>query len=265
MRKFRKIHLFFLIFFIIFSLSFLFQHQLKNLFYLAFFPFQKTFWNLGRESANLIHPVFESAKLKKEKEKLELENLELKSEIERLRVLEKENKILKEALKLKDKKIEVLKAEILSKDVNSDKLLINKGEKDGVFKGQVVITPQGTLLGKISEVYSNFSKISLITKKNFNFNCQISSNNFEVLAQGRGNLNLYLTFLPKEKEFKERERVITSSLGGKFPKGFFVGEIERIEKLDVKPYQEAKIKLGFQLANLESVFLIKNFEPWKEN
>jgi len=265
MQDLKKSTFLFFLFFIVFSFSFFFQDQLKNLFYFTFSPFQKFFWDLGRKTANLTEPIFKFSKLKNENEKLERENLKLKSEIEKLKLLERENELLREALELKKEKIEVLVAEVLSKDISSDMILINKGKKDGIFKGEIVITPQGTLLGKVSEVYAKFSKIILITQKNFTFNCQISSNNLEVLAQGKGNLNLYLTFLPREKEFGAKERVITSSLGGKFPKGIFVGEIEKVEKLDIKPYQEAKVKLGFQLSNLDSVFLIKNFRPWKEN
>jgi rod shape-determining protein MreC len=209
--------------------------------------------------------LFEFSNLRAEKENLEKENLRLKTEIERLKEIKRENQILKKALNLKEKGLEVLPAKVAGKDPDQDTILIDKGKKDGVFEGEVAISPEGVLLGRVLKVYPNFSKIALISSKNFNFNCKIFSREFECLLEGRGNLNLYLTLLPKEKKIEIGDRISTSALGGKFPAGIFVGEIEKIEKSDIKPYQEAKIKLGFSLSDLEFVFLVKNFKPWKES
>jgi len=266
MPKFKKRALFFLLVFLfIFSLAFVFQERVKNFVYLIFSPFQKFFWSLGRNTANFFSIFIETSELKKEKERLEKENLKLKSEIEKLKEIEKENRILKKALDLKREKIEILLARIVGKDPDEDKILIDKGKKDGVFEGEVVISPEGVLVGKVSKVYQNFSKITLLSSKNFSFNGQISSKKIDFLLEGRGNLHLYLTLLPKEKKIELGDKVSTSALGGKFPAGIFIGEIEKIERSDIKPYQEAKIKLGFSLSDLEFLFLIKNFKPWKES
>lgn len=248
-----------------FILSFLLQDWLKNSFYLISAPVQKFLWDFGRKFSSFSFSIFKCREFEKKVSALESENLKLKAEIEELKILKKENEILRKGLQVKEEKMEILPARILGKDINQDKILINKGKEDGVFEGEVVITPEKTLLGKVSKVYQNFSKVTLITEKDFSFNVQIPAKKIEGLAKGGGGTKLILSFLPKEEKIEEKEKIITSELGGEFPKGILVGEIEELKKFDFKPYQEAKVKIGFSLNELEIVFLIKNFKPWRGN
>ena len=263
--KKKKIILFFSIFFSTFFLFFFFQDFVRNFVYSLFNPLQKFIFKTGQKTASVILSFSRLSVLEKEREALEKENLKLKAEIAKLRELKKENEILKEALQLKEKNFQVLPAEILGKSVGEDSLILDKGKKDGVFVGQVAISPENCLVGRVSKVYSDFSIVTLISQKEFRFNGKIQEKKIEGLIEGRGNLNLFFTLLPKEKEINVGDTVISSFLGGIFPDSILIGEIEKVEKLDIKPYQEAKIKIAFSLSDLEFVFLIKNFKPWQKD
>lgn len=254
-----------LIFLFVFFLVFIFQNSIKNSIYSLTAPFQKFFWNFGRKISEFFSFYSNLSELKKRLKELEIENKKLRAEIEELRGLKEENEILKKGLKLKEEKFEVLPAKVLGKDIDQDMILIDRGREDGVFEGQVVISAEKILIGKVSKVYKNFSKVSLISSKDFTLNVKISSKKIEGLAKGIGGLNLILTLLPKEEKIEKGEKVVSSDLGGQFPPEILIGEVEKVDTLDFKSYQEAKLKLGFSLSQLESVFLIKNFEPWKEN
>ena len=260
MRNLKKILFLFFLFALFFSL-FAFQFYFKNLVYLIFSPIQKFFWRTSTEISQIFFAILQ----RKEIEKIKIENLQLKGELERLKEIEKENEFLKRALELKKEDFEILPAKIVAKDIDQDFLLIDKGKKDGVFEGQVAISLGKSLLGRVKKVYLNFSKVELISNKGFVFNGKIPEKNLEVLVEGRGNQKVFLTLLPKKESIEVGQIVLTSSLGGKFPPNIFVGQIESIQNLDFKPYQEAKLKLPLSLSEIDSLLLIKNFFPWKED
>ncbi len=244
---------------IIVSLNF-FVKPVKELFYFISSPIQKTFLRMGDIISNFSGTIFEIQNLKKENEKLSLKNQELLSENSQLKELKNENDILREALNLnlqKDFGLEI--AEVISRDAFQDFILINMGEKSGLKKGMPVLAQGKVILGKISEVYDNFSKVMLISDKSSSFDAKIQDSDIYGVVKGEGNYLVIFDLIPQDKEIKQGDLVITSSLGGIFPKGLLVGEIKEVKKSDVTPYQKADLQPFFYPSNLETVFIITSF------
>jgi len=198
--------------------------------------------------------------LKKENEELKLKIQELIAENVALKELKKENEILRTALELglqEEFKLEI--CQVIGKDISSDTILINEGFKDGLTKDSPVITQQKILVGRISEVYKNFSKVQLITQKDTSFDAKILDTEISGLIKGEGNLRLFLDLIPPEKEIKKGDVVITTVLGGIFPRGLLVGEIEKVIKSDIEIWQQAKVKPAFNIEGLETLFIITEF------
>ncbi|GAH71742.1 unnamed protein product, partial [marine sediment metagenome] len=161
-------------FFIVLNLT-SFSKEVKNFFYLISSPIQKTLWRAGDNLSDFFEVISEIEKLKKENEELLLKNQALLAENTRLKELKKENEVLRKALEVGlEKEFKLLLTEVRGKDISQDALLINKGSKDGILKDFPVITQQKALIGKISEVYENFSKVILISNKENSFDVKIS-------------------------------------------------------------------------------------------
>jgi len=244
---------------LIFSLNF-FQKEIKGFFYFISSPIQKTLWRTGDRVSDFFETISEIKSLKRENEELKLKNQELISQIAQSIELEKENEVLKEALGIGlEKEFKLALAEVVSKDISQDSILINKGSKDGITENCPVITQQKTLIGKIDEVYENFSRVILIFNKESSFDVQISETDISGVVKGKGNLQLFLDFVPQEKEIKEGDFIVTTSLGGIFPKGLLVGQIGKVLRSDIEPFQQAKIRPAFDIKELETVFIITDF------
>jgi len=258
---------------LIFSLNF-FQKEVKGFFYLISSPIQKILWRAGDRVSDFFKTISEIKNLKKENDELKFRNQELISQIAQLIELEKENKLLREALEIGlEKEFKLSLAEVISKDISQDSILINKGSKDGITNNSPVIGQQKTLIGKIGEVYENFSRVILISNKESSFDAKVQTGSFapfnssEIKAEndisgvvkGKGNLQLFLDLVPQEKEIKEGDFVITSSLGGIFPRGLLVGQIGKVLRSDIEPFQQAKIRPAFNIKKLETVFIISDF------
>ena len=258
---------------LIFSLNF-FQKEVKGFFYFISSPIQKTLWRAGDRVSDFFELITEIKNLKREKEELKLKIQELIAQNLSLKELEKENKVLRESLEIGlEKEFKLSLAEVVSKDISQDSILINKGSKDGITENCPVITQQKTLVGKIGEVYENFSRVILISNKESSFDAKILApyqtegfgagsdpeNDISGVVNGKGNLQLFLDFVPQEKEIKEGDFIVTTSLGGIFPKGLLVGQIGKVLRSDIEPFQQAKIRPAFDIRELETVFIITDF------
>jgi rod shape-determining protein MreC len=237
---------------------------LKNFFYLISSPIQKTLWRAGDNLSAFFEAVSKIEKLKKEADELQLKNQELLAENTILRELKKENEVLREALEIGlEKEFKLLLSDVIGKDISRDVLLINKGSRDGISKDSPVITRQKALVGEIGEVYKNFSKVILISNKESSFDAKImgrdDDSDIQGIVKGKGSLKLFLDLVPKEEEIKEGDLVVTTVLGGIFPGGLLVGEIEEVLKNDIEPWQGAEIKSVFNIKELEALFVITNF------
>jgi rod shape-determining protein MreC len=256
------IAIFFLITFF-FILNFTgFSKDIKNFFYCISLPIQRNFWKFGDKISDFFFGFLQAENLKKENEDLRLKIQKLLQEISFLKELKKENERLRTALEIGlEKDFNLIFANVVGKDVAQDFLLIDKGSRDGVKKDFPVITEQKVLCGKVFEVFDDFSKVQLIWKKGYSFDVKISdSEESEIYeAKGEGDFKMSLNLVPREKELKEGDLIITSAIGGSFPKGLLVGTTQKIEKSDIEPFQRAEINIACDLKGLENLFIIERW------
>ena len=157
------------------------------MFYTVSLPVQNFFWGLGKKAADLFDTVSQIGKLERENKELDLKNQDLLSKINSLEETKKENEILRTALGLGlEKDFELKMAKVISKDLSIDFIEINKGSGDGILENHPVITSQKVLVGKVSAVYENFSKVMLISDKQSSFDAEISGKEISSLVRGQG-------------------------------------------------------------------------------
>ncbi len=232
----------------------------KNFFYVISSPLQEGFWKAGDVTSDFLAGVFQAKNLKKEVDELYLKSRSLIVKIAELKELETENQALREALDLGlEKEMKLSLSRIVSKDISGEVLLIDKGGKDGIEKDYPVITPQKLLLGRITEVYDNFSEVMLITNKDSSFDAKILDKDIYGVVKGKGDSDLYLDLVPKDKEVSAGDIIVTAALGADFPAGIIVGSIKEVKKSDIEPFQTAEMIPSFDLKVTDVVFVITEF------
>lgn len=146
---------------------------------------------------------------------------QLKVENQRLRLL------LSSPLRQDEyKKIaEVLTAET---DAYRQQVVINQGQADGAFVGQVVIDERG-VVGQIISVGEKSSRVLLITDITHAVPVQVLRNDVRGIANGTGNgSELLLDNLPRNVDVVKGDVLVTSGLGGRFPEGYPVAIVETV-------------------------------------
>lgn len=201
------------------------------------------------------------------------ENVRLKREVASLALalgdaerLETENARLRRALDYAAKEPELwLAAEVLSEGGaavgRGKRIRIGKGSLAGVRDGAVVVVPEG-LVGRVTAVTPHTAEVSLIVDPAVAVSCEIEATArpkmLGVLAGAEGG-NLILRHLRNVAEVPPRSRVLTSGLGGVFPKGLEIGTLQCVRS-EKSVRNEASGLVGEVLpsvdfASLEDVFV----------
>ncbi len=241
---------------VVFSLIF-FSKSVSNTSFRVSRPLQAALWSAGDSAFDWAHSFLRQGDLAKEKIRLLEEKERLTEEVVRLRGLREENNILREALNLGiDKDFEVIMANVSGKDILDDIIVIDRGSNDGISEGMSVITEKRIALGRVIEVYENFSRVMLITHEDSIFDAEIRGKSTMGLVKGIGNSRAKMTLIPKETDIEEGDSLVTVPLGGVFPQGLFVGLVKSIERNDADHFQEADIAPFFSVRRLKKVFVI---------
>jgi rod shape-determining protein MreC len=136
---------------------------------------------------------------------------------------------------------------------------IDLGSRDGIQTNQPVLTTDG-LVGRVSSVSFVSSQIVLIGDPN----CRVSAvvenatHDMGVLTAG-GPLDtslVQLSYLASSANLKPGQNVLTSGLGGVFPKGIPIGKIVDAQSIEYGLATEARVKLNANLGALEQVWVL---------
>ncbi|MDO8503332.1 MAG: rod shape-determining protein MreC [bacterium] len=237
-----------------------FSSWIRNFFYSMSSPFQKPLWQMGDSASDFFVGFLRANDLKKENEDLRVKINKLAREKIALKELGKENGLLRQALNLGlEKEFELKLVHVIGKDVFQDALTVNKGSADGVAVGLPVITSQKFLVGRIGEVYKNFSWVILISNKESFFDAKIGEKDAYGVIKGKGSSLLGFEFVPRDKKIEKGDFITTSSLGGVFPQDLLVGQVEGVNKSDVEPFQKIEVKPSFDLGEIGDLLIVTKF------
>ena len=123
-------------------------------------------------------------------------------------------------------------AELVSVDLDpfSHKVVINRGALDGVYTGQAVIDGAG-VMGQVEDIHPHFSTIRLISDPNHALPVQINRTGLRTIAFGSGETGaLKMPGVPRQADVREGDLIVTSGLGNRFPGGYPVAIISRINR-----------------------------------
>ena len=172
--------------------------------------------------------------LRVENERLRAHERELELQLMRAASLERENAELRGLrASLPPPLIKhALLAEIISVETNPlrQRVVINKGARDGVSLNQAVVDGNG-ILGQVARLGPWSAEIILVTDPEHAIPVQITRNSLRSIAVGSGNSGeLLLPYLAINSDVKSGDLLVSSGLGGVFPAGLPVARITGVKR-----------------------------------
>jgi rod shape-determining protein MreC len=149
-------------------------------------------------------------------------------------------------------------AELSSVDLDPYKqqVIINKGAASGVFRGQPVLDAQA-VMGQVVSTTPFSSTVLLITDSSHALPVQVLRNGLRTIAIGTGRIDeLTLPYLPTNSDIVEGDLLVTSGLGGKFPPGYPVAQVTRIDRSPDAPFSNVTAEPRAHLDRSREVLLV---------
>lgn len=176
--------------------------------------------------------------LQADNDRLAAENTELKLRLMRFDALEQENLRLKQARAGSGRVAErSLVAEILRVDLDPyrQRVLVDRGSRDGVFAGQAALDAEG-VFGQVTRVGPVSAEIIMISDPEHAIPVQINRTGVRTIAVGIGQAGrLSLPYLPRTADVVEGDLVVSSGLGGVFPPGYPVARVAEVRRDTTEP------------------------------
>ena len=199
------------------------------------------------------------AELEEEIASLRAQHLLLEAQLQRLTVLEAENRRLRALLDSSAQIPEpVLIGELIrvETDPYRHQILIDKGSRDRVQAGQPLLDADG-IVGQVIHVSPLSAQAVLITDPGHSLPVQVNRNGLRALAVGSGRFDqLQLRYLPNNADVEQGDLLVSSGLGGRFPKGYPVAQVSRVEPDPGQPFARIIAHPTAHLDRIREVLLV---------
>ena len=203
-------------------------------------------------------------RLLEDNERLREEKLLLNARLQRFFALEAENERLRALLESStDLHEKLLVAELMKVELQPfrQQVMINKGSLDDVYPGQPVID-SGGIVGQVARVTPFTSTVLLITDPTHAIPVQVNRNGLRGVAVGTGrDHTLSLEHLPNDVDIKVGDLIISSGLGGRFPRGYPVGKVSGVSRIHGEPFINVTMVTSATPSQSNEVLLVR---PSKE-
>ncbi|RKH34527.1 rod shape-determining protein MreC [Corallococcus praedator] len=202
--------------------------------------------------------------VRQDNDALRLENLQLRATVQVLGETRSENGRLRKLLSYSEA---APGPEIPARVVGVNpvaKLLsvrISSGEKDGVFRGMSVVTPDG-IVGQVIRSTGGYADVALVTDPQSRVAVRVQRSRARGTAAGAGNGPLNLENMLRTEDVENGDLIITAGTDGIYPPGLVVGRVTQLEKKEHGMFQGADIQPAVDTSRLEEVLVVGS--PYSE-
>jgi rod shape-determining protein MreC len=218
------------------------------------------FLNSSNEIAGKVYTELNSVKefftLKKQNEKLAIENTNLRRELIAIRQSELNTLTVRPP---DSSNLRTIPAKVINNSVNKqlNYITLNKGYRNGVRPDMGVICSDG-VVGVIVNVSQNYSTALSVLNSRWFINSKLSNSNYFGSLKWEGE-NPYLAILneiPYHVKVQEEDEVVTSGYSDIFPEGILIGRVVKIGHDKGDNFQEIWVQLSTDFSNLYYVDII---------
>jgi rod shape-determining protein MreC len=197
---------------------------------------------------------------------LRTQNAELRKRVTDLQDQQIENARLSALVQLKQAlKLPSTGARVIGRPTSSweGSLVIDKGSSDGLKLDMPVVAAQG-LVGQIVEVAPNAAKVQLISDRRSGVAVVVQRTRAAGIVHGSLEGLLSLDFVDRLTKPVVGDIVVSSGMGGVFPKGIIVGDVTAVHDQRDKPFPLLTVTSRVPVADVEEVLVLTSPMPGSE-
>ncbi|MDL2217140.1 rod shape-determining protein MreC [Christensenellaceae bacterium OttesenSCG-928-M15] len=220
---------------------------------------------------DFVENVFNTTDADQENRQLKSYISQLEERVSKMETIEEENRRLKDLLAFAEGSadIEYVSGSVIahSQGIWFDTFTINLGRNNGVEKDMPVTNAQG-LVGRITQVGSTYSKVVSIIDSSMSVSVMIERTRDSGMVRGKlepGSANdiLELYYLPADSDLLPGDKVVTSGVGGIYPKGVLVGTVLEVNRPGESDFN-ATVSPAVDFRRIEEVLVAVNMPAEEE-
>jgi len=189
---------------------------------------------------------------------LALENRRLLNELAAFQEVARENDRLRDLVKFNEPLVgRKVVAQVIAQDVSPEfrMIRINKGSSHGVESGMAVIALEG-IVGRVIRAGSDFSDVLSLQDSSSAIDSLLQRNRVRGVVEGLGGQQLSMKYLRRTDDVQDGDIIVSSGIGGLFPKGLTIGKVTSVRKKNFGITQTVEVIPSVDFNRLEEVTVI---------
>jgi rod shape-determining protein MreC len=190
------------------------------------------------------------------------ENRRLLYTIANLQETQQENVRLRKLLQFQEKfKLNTVVARVVAKDVSTEfrAIRINRGENAGIKKNMAVVNNEG-VVGRVLRVSATTADVVTILDLLSAVDSIVERSRARGVVEGKTDDTCALKYTLRTDDIQPGDTLVSSGLGGIFPKGVPVGLVSTVNRKQYGITQEVEVKPTVDFSKLEEVMVIIDSE-----
>lgn len=197
-----------------------------------------------------------------ENERLREEIARLRDEKSRLIGVLQENARLREMVGLQKRHPEynLVAAVVTGRDISPYfRVMTIKVRSEAKLEPRMPVIAAGGVVGLVHRVYGDFADVIVLSDPRSRIDAISQRSRTQGVVQGLGHERDYyakISYLLQKDELRVGDVMVTSGMGGIFPKELIIGTVSHIESSERGLFQEAQIEPAVDFSRLEEVFVL---------
>ena len=230
-------------------------------------PFRTASSALIRQAERYYNYVFNYEKLRSENEALRRRLMEMEEEVRTADALQRENERLRQLLELTEEHEDYVlsSAYIVAWDTGNWKstFTIGKGTRSGIAIGQIAVTEYGQVVGKVTDVGSNWATVTTVLDSSMEISATVASTGYGGMVEGAYAAGeeglLRMSYLQTDSVLRNNDQVLTAG-STVYPRGLIIGYITDADFDETGVAKYAILRPAADFDDLEQIFIITHYE-----
>jgi rod shape-determining protein MreC len=151
----------------------------------------------------------------------------------------------------------MLPAQVASRDLSPwyRTVLVDRGREHDVRSGMPAVTEDG-IVGLVTATSPHAARVMLLLDRQSAVDVMVQRSRVRGIVRGLGSDELELEYTVRGEDVQVGDMVITSGLGGVYPKGLRIGEVVSVSAAGSQLLQRARIRPAVDFGRLEQLFVV---------
>ena len=237
--------------------------SIRNGFHAVLSPIERVVSSIGGSVSNGLSSTVHLFSLKEENTALKKENDRLNNQLLQSQELQEENRRLSELLGYKNLHTDwnFYPVRIIGREGSFQNffLILSQGSEVGIQKDMPVVDGRG-LVGIVRESWSGGARVQMITDSSYAVGAMVQRSGSRTSGVVEGNndhpATPRLINLSSDADVQIGDDIVTSGLGGLYPKGILIGQVASIHKDEGGLLKAAWIEPSARINRMEEVLVM---------